>query len=702
MMKNLNKIYSLLLLTLLVTGLFLTSCKKDEEVSTKIVLNSYGPSPALRGGELKFIGLNLDQVTSIILPDNIEIKAESFTSKTAALITITVPEATMPGTITLKTPQGDIQPKTALGISEPIAITSFEPITLRPGETVTIKGTYLNLIKQVIFNSNKTVSEFISQSKDQIVVKVPLDAKTGTIVVSNGEAEPIMVESENPLTVTLPAFSAVSPNPVKAGTKLTIAGTNLDLVKSISFAGGASVTTFNSQTSTQIELTVPANAQDGKIKMIVASLAEVESTADLTMVVPTISQITPAVAKTSGDITITGTDLDLVTNVWFDKVEGTIKTKEATQLVVKVPATAAETAISLITASGKSVKSSNIVALVLPTISSITPPETVTNADITITGTNLDVVAKVVFTGGNEVNVTGNATSIVVNVPSGTLTGTIKLVTTNASEVISTASLTIIVSNVPNITSMPADVKPGEILTIIGEKLDLLTDVIFPGDVKATMFGIKTATKLEVFVPLNVKKGTGKIKFITKDNETTESPEIFIGGTDPVVDASLVIFNFDGKNSWWQDKGAIDKDAALSLDGSGFYHVNDNCSGWTGFFWRNGKSDLPADVIGTHVADYVYKFDINIIETITGGEFAWRLKGTSGDFWYRWKPWSTTGSYKTEGWITITVPLTSFATDGGIAISDLSTIDSDFGVAFNAGSSKVNACIDNVRFEKIK
>jgi hypothetical protein len=93
--------------------LLVESCKKDDDTDeTLIVLNSFGPSPALRGGDLRFIGKNLDQVTAIVLPSNVEVT--NFKSKSATEIVITVPDATVNGVVKLKTPQGDLTTKTAL------------------------------------------------------------------------------------------------------------------------------------------------------------------------------------------------------------------------------------------------------------------------------------------------------------------------------------------------------------------------------------------------------------------------------------------------------------------------------------------------------------------------------------------------------------------------------------------------------------
>ena len=164
-----------LVLCLLLAGFMTISCDKDDEdVSPATQLLSFGPSPALRGGDLKFIGKGLDKVTAIVLTDNVEVS--SFKTKTPELIVLSIPDATVDGPVTLKTPDGNITTKTILEISEPIAITSLTPAKLRPGATLTIEGTYMNLVKQVIFSSKKAVSAFKSQSQQKLEVVVPSDA----------------------------------------------------------------------------------------------------------------------------------------------------------------------------------------------------------------------------------------------------------------------------------------------------------------------------------------------------------------------------------------------------------------------------------------------------------------------------------------------------------------------------------------------
>ncbi|MBK7937328.1 MAG: IPT/TIG domain-containing protein [Lewinellaceae bacterium] len=685
---------------LLAAGILFDACKKDDETSDRIQLFSFGPSPVLRGGELRFIGENLDKVTAIVLSDNVEVN--SFVSKSPELILITVPDAAVNGKVTLKTPQGDIVTKTPLTISEPIRITSFSPAKARPGSTLTIQGTYLNLVKEVIFTNKKTVGDtaFVSQSQTKIEVKVPDDAQSGIIVVSNGAADPILVESDSMLQVTLPAVSQISPTPVKAGSDLTIEGADLDLVKEIVFSGGSKVGSFTSIEPGKIVVSVPADAKDGSLKLIVASLLEVVTTQQVEMKVPAIAGMAPNPAKTGGAVAVTGQDLDLITKVTFGGgKDGQLQGGSATEITVNVPADATEGPVIFTTAAGKTVTSGTALSLVKPSITSISPTDVQFTKEITIAGNDLDIVANVKFSGGTEAAPTSaSLTEIKVNVPVGTGSGAITLVANNGDEVTSAQLLNILPSTSATITDMPATAQPGEMINIVGVNLGEITEVIFPVDIPATMFGIKTNELIQVIIPANAKTGVGTLKLITSTGEIITSPPINILGVDPVVDPSLVFFDFDNLGLWWGDTGGPENDPALSLDGTNYYRVNKDCNGWTGFFWRNGQNNFPGPAIGTNVADYVMKFDVNVLEPISGGEFAWRLKGSSGDFWYRWKPWETAGPYQTNGWITITVQVTDFY-DGANPIADLSTITEDFGVAFNAGASHVNACIDNVRFE---
>lgn len=692
------------LCTVLAGTMLTSSCNKDEGDNGVSTLNSYGPMPIARGAELRFIGEYLDRVTSIVLPGNIEIPAADFTSKSATLITITVPQNATEGLVILKSPDGDITTKTPMGFSEPILLTSFTPTPIKFDEVLTITGDYLNLINEVIFTDRVTVAKtaFISQSRTELKLKVPAAAQTGKIAISNGAEEPIIIYSTSDLTVKLPGLSSMAPNPVKAGTALTITGTNLDLVKNVLFGGNKSVTAFTSQTQTQIVVNVPLDAMDDTLKIIPASGVNVKSAAPLVMVIPTVS-VTPTTVKNEDDITVTGTNLDLVEKVTFggDK-QGSIKAGgSATQIYVTVPVDAVSGVVDFITKAAKTVHGP-FLTIVDPVFTSFAPASAAAKTDIVITGTDLDLVTKVMFTGGIQGTIgTRNLTQLTVTVPVGAKTGKITLVTKNGSLIQSGSDFSVL-ANLPDITGF-AEPKatPGKILTILGTNMSLIKVLIFPGNVVATEYGMKSDTKVEVYVPLNTTVGYGTIKLITYEGEEGITPVVFVGGTDPVLYPNLVYFNFDGKNSWWGDIGASENLPQYTIDGNYFRINGGPYAGWKGLFWRNGGNDFPGNIIGTNVNDYSMKFEVNVIDAISdpAGVIAIRLKGSEGDFWYNWAPWKS-GPYKTTGWITVTVPISAFA-DGTNHITDLSKIDSDFGMAWNnSAGSNLNICIDNLRFDK--
>jgi hypothetical protein len=83
------------------------------------------------------------------------------------------------------------------------------------------------------------------------------------------------------------------------------------------------------------------------------------------------------------------------------------------------------------------------------------------------------------------------------------------------------------------------------------------------------------------------------------------------------------------------------------------------------------------------------------------GQLRLRFKGTEGDFWYLWSPWEKGEFYNVGAWNTITIPITDFKDNYGAgtnSIQDMSSVNEDFGMAFDGGTATLNLCIDNVRF----
>ena len=504
-MIKLSSFKLLALVSIILSFGIVTSCDKndDEVTSDKLQLLSFGPTGAKHGDTILFIGNKLDKVTAIqFTGTNATVNQADFKKQSSRLIALLVPPAAEKGYVTLKTPEGDIVSKTQFNLDVLTGVTSITA-QARPGQNVTITGTYLNWVDRVTFSKDKTVTAFVSKTQTQLVVKIPDDAETGPLILHYTGTDSNFVQTADTLKVTLPLTTTMSPNPVKPLTDLTITGTDLDLTKKIIFTGvSAPVTTFVSQSANQLVVKIPETAKKGKLTLEAASGVKTTSSNDLDIVLPNTTGLSPNPINLAANLTITGTDLDLVKKVIFSGVASSVTSfvsQSTTQLVVKVPAGARDGKVKLEAASTVQTTSSNDLDIVLPAITGISPSPIDPGQDLTITGTGFDVVTSVVFLNVPAVTsfVSQSATQIVVKVPNGALKGKVAVGVSNPSDTVQS-------SDILEITGLPP-----------------LADFTFPIYTDAAQNGFQdwsyTATH-DFANTENVRQGTKAIKAIYGGN----------------------------------------------------------------------------------------------------------------------------------------------------------------------------------------
>lgn len=625
------KIASLVMMCLvLISALFIISaCDNGDELSTDqmtdtgITVKAFGPSPALRGGEIRFVGTNVDRATGVVIPGVPEIT--EFTKKEKTEIRVIVPQTAQEGYVILRTPQGDITPQTRLTFLEPIVIESITTAKVKTGDDFEIKGDYLNLIAKVVFQENVAVdsADFVSQSREKIVVKVPLKARSGEIMIANAAEIPIEIYSADLLAdIVEPVITAVTPSTVKAGSDITITGDDFDLVEKIIFGGEKTVTDFTvGEDKKTITVTTPADAQDGPVMLVAYSGAEVISEASLTLKMP-VAAIENKKVKNGETITVTGTDLDLVTGVWFDELEAEF-TYADDKLSVTVPETAASDHISFVTASTKELSITGI-TYVVPAISSIAPLSITAGDNITVTGTDLDLVREIIFNAGEgtvSVVLTSapDPNSITIQSPFTATSGEIELKTVNATTVTSSQSLTIAPALLAVITEMPEAVKPGALLTIKGINLNTVTKVEFyyaDGTIiPATSFlPNQDGTSLQMYVPATL--GKVDLTLINPVGASVPYP-LSIGLTDPIIESTIMLTNFNGEGnsqSTWGDPFTFGI-PSVPLDGTPCLIGKPSVNGWT-WSWAANWGTLP---VLDDPNKYVFKMDICVLKAVPSG-----------------------------------------------------------------------------------
>ena len=579
-MKKISKIFAMLVVALV--GLSLTACSDGDDLSTDqygndISLQSFGPCPVLRGGTLYLYGTNLDQIESVNLPGADPITAyEILQSGYNSKISIQVPdEKCEPGQIVLKTKKGgEITSVSPITYREDIEITKFfvgseGTMVGNVGDVVTIKGDYLNLMHGVIFAGSDTIkeAEFVGHDRYTIQVKIPAEARTGVITLTDTIKDGTSLETKEELTINTPEATPIKDRNIKAGEILSIKGSSFDQIASVKFEGATvNAADFKSQSVAEITVAVPAKATDGTFYVVTKSGIEVP-VGNIITVVPTQLVATPNPVKNGAELTITGKDMDLITGIAFPNAAASQLNKvETTKVTATVPEDAQETTkegngIILSLANGKTVQVAY--TLVKPTVASCTPAAITAGEKTLIKGTDLDLVASITFPGDVEQTVekfaAQNANAIAVSVPAACAGTGFKLNLKNGTMIEVKDALSIKAATDPAIASVtPGEAIAGTTITITGKNFQNIQN-LYIGSYKVNRYTSRTNTEIVCQVPANAEVGTYKIVMEDPDGNKFEGPEFKVVPAEK--DIATLTTNMDNSaikypyNFTWDDTG---------------------------------------------------------------------------------------------------------------------------------------------------
>ena len=561
-MKKISKIFAMLVVALV--GLSLTACNDGDDLSTDqygndISLQSFGPCPVLRGGTLYLYGTNLDQIESVNLPGADPITAyEILQSGYNSKISIQVPaEKCETGQIVLKTKKGgEITSVSPITYREDIEITKFfvgneGTMVGNVGDVVTIKGDYLNLMHGVIFAGSDTIkeAEFVGHDRYTIQVKIPVEARTGVITLTDTLKDGTSLETKEELTINTPEATPIENRNIKAGEILSIKGSAFDQIASVKFEGATvDAADFKSQSATEITVAVPVKATDGTFYVVTKSGVEVP-VGNIITVVPTQLVATPNPVKNGAEITITGKDMDLITGIAFPNAkESKLNKVETTKVTSTVPADAQEGDITLSLANGKTVTVAYI--LVKPTVASCTPAAITAGEKTVIKGSDLDLVASITFPGDVEQTVdkfaAQNANSIAVTVPAACAGTGFKLNLKNGITINIDGQLSIKAATDPAIASVtPGEAIAGSTITITGKNFQNIQN-LYIGSYKVNRYTSRSNTEIVCQVPATAEVGTYKIVMEDLDGNKIEGPEFKVVPAEKDI-AELVTNMDNGK-----------------------------------------------------------------------------------------------------------------------------------------------------------
>ena len=411
-----------------------------------------------------------------------------------------------------------------------ISLNVFGPSPVARGGVLRFLGSGMDKVTAVAIPGCDDITDIEVVSDTEIRVTVPQTAQPGLVVLKTPKGD---ITTKTELTFTEPiALEAFAPAEVKPGSELTITGEYLNLIKEVIFADEVTVPAdeFVSQSRQEIKVIVPDSAQTGKF--ILSDGAEIPnwiySEGELEVTLPSVEAPLDLVDKKPGDvIRVSGKNFDLVKKVQMpngDEVEFTMTaSSEGDELTFTLPDNVSDGEVTVLPASDVKVVVATVVVATPSNVVAV-PAVNLRGGDmITLKGANMDLVTDVTFPGVEEAVglESQNSTEIKVLMPAAAISGDLQL-NTNSGKA---TAVSIATAKPENISYSAATVPAGEALTVKGVNMDVVSAVVFSGNVEVTVSDA-TATAISLTVPTTAETGALLLKMA--NGEFVEAPSLTI------------------------------------------------------------------------------------------------------------------------------------------------------------------------------
>lgn len=411
-----------------------------------------------------------------------------------------------------------------------ISLNVFGPSPVSRGGVLRFLGSGMDKVTAVAIPGCDDITDIEVVSDTEIRVTVPQTAQPGLVVLKTPKGD---ITTKTELTFTEPiALEAFAPAEVKPGSELTITGEYLNLIKEVIFADEVTVPAdeFVSQSRQEIKVIVPDSAQTGKF--ILSDGAEIPnwiySEGELEVTLPSVEAPLDLVDKKPGDvIRVSGENFDLVKKVQMpngDEVEFTMTaSSEGDELTFTLPDNVSDGEVTVLPASDVKVVVATVVVATPSNVVAV-PAVNLRGGDmITLKGTNMDLVTDVTFPGVEEAVglESQNSTEIKVLMPAAAISGDLQL-NTNSGKA---TAVSIATAKPENISYSAVTVPAGEALTVKGVNMDVVSAVVFSGNVEVTVSDA-TATAISLTVPTTAETGALLLKMA--NGESVEAPSLTI------------------------------------------------------------------------------------------------------------------------------------------------------------------------------